>query len=70
MVHFPLHSFKGFSCGSFFNVKADELLRGLNDNLERVLDMDFFQEIVDRFGKPDIDLFASRLNYSLKNTLL
>ena len=52
--------------GQFFNVKADELLRGLNDNLKWALDMDIFQEIVDRFGKPDIDLFASRLIHKLE----
>ena len=28
--------------------------------------MDIFQEIVCRFGKPDIDLFASRLNHKLE----
>ena len=27
--------------------------------------MDIFQEIVDRFGKLDIDLFASKLNHKL-----
>ena len=30
------------------------------------LDMDILQEIVCRFGKPDIDLFASRLNHKLE----
>ena len=45
-------------------MEADELSRGLNLNkdLEWALDMDIFKEIVCRFGKPDIDLFASRLN--------
>ena len=28
--------------------------------------MDIFQEIVCRFGQPDIDLFASRLNHKLE----
>ena len=50
------------------NVEADELSRGLNlnEDLEGALDMDIFQEIVCRFGKPDIDLFASRLNHKLE----
>ena len=50
------------------NVEADELSRGLNlnEDLEWALDMDIFQEIVCRFGKPDIDLFASRLNHKLE----
>ena len=50
------------------NVEADELSRGLNlnEDLERALDMDIFQEIVCRFGKRDIDLFASRLNHTLE----
>ena len=52
------------------NVEADELSRGLNINedIEWALVMDIFQEIVCRFGKPDIDLFASRLNHKLENT--
>ena len=50
------------------NVEADELSRGLNlnEDLEWALDMDIFQEIVCRFGKPDIDFFASRLNHKLE----
>ena len=50
------------------NVEADELSRGLNlnEDLEWALDMDIFQEIVCRFGKPGIDLFASRLNHKLE----
>ena len=50
------------------NVEADELSRGLNLNeeLEWALTMDILQEIVCRFGKLDIDLFASRLNHKLE----
>ena len=50
------------------NVEADELSRGLNlnEDLEWALDMDIFQEIMCRFGKPDIDLFAYRLNHKLE----
>ena len=40
--------------------------RKINDDLEWALDAAIFQEIVDRFGKPDIDLFASRINHKLK----
>ena len=50
------------------NVEADELSKGLNlnEDLEWALDKDIFQEDVCRFGKPDIDLFASRLNHKLE----
>ena len=48
------------SHSDFFNVEADELSRGLSDDLEWALDMDIFQEIVGRF-----DLLASRLNHKL-----
>ena len=50
------------------NVEADELSWGLNlnEDLEWALDMDIFQEIVCRFGKPDIGLFASRLTHKLE----
>ena len=52
----------------FLNVEAEELSRGLNlnEDLELALDMDIFQEIVCRFGKPDIDFFALRLNHYLE----
>ena len=54
----------------FLTVEADELSRGLNlnlnEDLEWALDIDIFQEIVCRFGKPEIDLFASRLNHKLE----
>ena len=50
------------------NVEADELFWGLNlsEELEWALEMDILQEIVCRFGKLDIDLFASRLNHKLE----
>ena len=44
------------------NVDADQLSRNLNLNLEWMLLRPIFQRIVSLFGKPDIDLFASRLN--------
>ena len=51
----------------FLTVDADELSRRLNLNkdLEWALDMDVFQENVCRFGKLEIDIFASRLNHKL-----
>ena len=36
--------------------------RHFNDRTEWMLDRNKFWEIVDRFGCPEIDLFASRLN--------
>ena len=47
------------------NIEADRLSRKLNDDLEWALDDDIFTDIVKKFGKPDIDLFASRLNHKL-----
>ena len=46
----------------------DELSRGLhlNADLEWALDMDIFQEMLCRFSKPNIDLFASRLKHKLE----
>ena len=51
----------------FLNVEANELSRGINLNkdFEMALDIDIFKEIVDRFRKPEIDLFASKLNHKL-----
>ena len=44
------------------NVEADRLSRNPNLNLEWMLSRPIFQRIVSLFGRPDIDLFASRLN--------
>ena len=65
---FPKHSFENSHVAGCLNVEADELSRGLNLNeeLKWALDMDIFQGIVCRFGKLDIDLFASKLNYKLE----
>ena len=48
------------------NVDADHLSRNLNLNLEWMLSSDTFQAIVNVFGQPKIDLFASRLNAQLE----
>jgi hypothetical protein len=45
------------------NVEADEASRQFSDDTEWTLNSKIFQDICLRFGKPDIDLFASRLNY-------
>ena len=47
------------------NVIADKRSREFNDHLEYQLHPNHFQAICKQFGKPDIDLFASRLNTQL-----
>ncbi|KAJ8043466.1 hypothetical protein HOLleu_10559 [Holothuria leucospilota] len=44
------------------NVEADVLSRQFNDKTEWMLNRGVFKQIVDRFGQPEVDLFASRLN--------
>ena len=44
------------------NVEADHMSRTFNDRTEWMLNRTAFQEITSRFGMPEIDLFASRLN--------
>ena len=44
------------------NTKADAASRQFKDNLEWSLNPGIFQKICDRFGTPNIDLFASREN--------
>jgi hypothetical protein len=48
------------------NVEADRASRAFNDKTEWQLDKSMFTQLVAIFGKPDIDMFASRLNYQLK----
>ncbi len=52
-------------CPGVLNVEADRASREFNDELEWSLNDDLFQEIVALYGKPDIDLFASRLNHKV-----
>lgn len=49
------------------NVQADEASRKFNDQLEWKLNETIFQNICKRWGRLDIDLFASRLNAQLPN---
>lgn len=44
------------------NVEADSLSRNFNDRTEWMLNKGEFKKIVAKFGIPEIDLFASRLN--------
>ena len=44
------------------NAEADQQSRILQDATEWKLHPELFQKIVDKFGKPDTDLFASRTN--------
>ena len=47
------------------NLRADKISRTMQSNLEWSLYYDTFEEIIKKFGKPEIDLFASRLNNKL-----
>lgn len=47
------------------NMGADTRSRKFNDNTEWMSNREIFIEIVTRYGVPDIDLFASRLNHQL-----
>lgn len=48
------------------NVYADKKSRIFNDQTEWMLNRSVFLRITELLGTPDIDLFASRLNYQLK----
>lgn len=48
------------------NTEADVLSRQFNDRTEWKLNHDIFCKLKDRLLKPDIDLFASRLNFQMK----
>ena len=52
------------------NIEADKLSRIPQDAIEWKLCPEQFQIIVDKFEKPDIDLFASRINRQLKRYVL
>lgn len=48
------------------NETADKLSRKFTDRTEWQLNPCIFNKLVDRWGKPEIDLFASRNNYQFK----
>ena len=48
------------------NTEADMLSRQFNDHTEWKLSPDISHKVTDRLLKPDIDLFASRLNFQMK----
>ena len=48
------------------NVEADEQSRIFHDNTEWKLERNIFLRITNNWGMPDVDLFASRLNYQIK----
>lgn len=49
------------------NIEADRASREFNENLEWSLNDAVFESIKNRFGEFTIDLFASRINYKVKN---
>ena len=49
------------------NVEADLESRRARDNIEWELNKSLFKQICDKFGNPEVDLFASRLNTQLNN---
>ena len=48
------------------NIEAGQQSRIPQDATEWKLHPELFQNIVDKFGKPDIDLFSCRINRNLK----
>ena len=47
------------------NIQADQASRLFNDRTEWKLDKSVFTKLLTVFGKPEIDMFASRLNHQL-----
>ena len=47
------------------NIEADKQSKVLEDATQWKLNAALFQKVVERFGKPDIDLFATRINKQL-----
>ena len=47
------------------NTVADTRSRKFNDNIEWMLHPEIFAKVTAKFGKPDIDFFASRLNHQV-----
>ena len=51
------------------NFEADSESRNLKSNIEFDLSWNGFRLITDQFGKPEMDLFATRQNKKFKNFL-
>ena len=49
------------------NIEADQQFRILQDATAWKLHPELFQKVVDKFGKPDLHLFASKINRQLKS---
>jgi hypothetical protein len=48
------------------NIVADKESRCFNDDIEWKLDTNVFKKLCLLFGKPEVDMFATRLNYQIK----
>ena len=61
----------GFSstCTRTINIEADKQSRLLEDSTEWKLNPTLFHKIVEKFGKPDKDLFATRIDKHLDSYL-
>ena len=49
------------------NIEEDKLSRKLNNNTELQLNPKIFIEVTNKFGYPEIDLFATRINTKIQN---
>ena len=47
------------------NCKADKCSRNINIEAEMSLNVDIFEELCSIYGRPDLDVFASRINHKL-----
>ena len=47
------------------NIQADQASRLFNDRTEWQLDKSVFKKLLAIFGKPEVEMFASRLNHQL-----
>ena len=52
------------------NIEADKQSRVMKDATEWKFNLALFHKIVEKFGKPDIDLFATRINKQLDRCVL
>ena len=46
---------------------ADRASREFTDNTDWFLEASAFNKLVDKWGQPAVDMFASRLNYKVRN---